>query len=160
MKVLKKMIQKTVTSTSNKEKNIYSYALGLLSKRGYFILELKRKLLSKGFDKEGVDAALEKLVNIGYLDDMKSAEIYIRELKRKKKGLLYIKKKLMEKAGTEVANGIPVRDHYSIEEEVEAALKMSERVRSTTVLGLKSKLINRGFSSESVTKALNGKSIT
>ena len=48
-------------------------ALRLLSSRDYSQAELRRRLLDKGFDPTRIDAALQRCLELGYLDDARYA---------------------------------------------------------------------------------------
>lgn len=57
----------------------YDYALDLLSARGYTVRNLRRKLVQKEFEADEVNAAIERLLNAGLLDDGKYAREYVRQ---------------------------------------------------------------------------------
>lgn len=50
------------------------YALFLLSRKDYTKAELKKKLLSKGYEEKGVEEVLEKLEDLGFLNDLRFAQ--------------------------------------------------------------------------------------
>ena len=57
----------------------YDYALNLLSARTYTTRGLRQKLAQKGFDKADSDAAIERLLENGLLNDEKYAEEFARQ---------------------------------------------------------------------------------
>ena len=61
----------------------YNCAVSLLSRRDHSKKELMRKLKEKGYSK-GAEAAVEKLVNSGYVDDERFCRLYASELIRLK----------------------------------------------------------------------------
>ena len=54
-------------------------ALALLGRREYSQKELRAKLTERGADKEVLDAALSRLVEVGYLDDSRYAAAFVRD---------------------------------------------------------------------------------
>jgi regulatory protein len=57
----------------------YNYALNLLGARAYTVRNLRRKLTQKGFDPKESDEAIERLLEKGYLDDVKFASEFARQ---------------------------------------------------------------------------------
>jgi regulatory protein len=53
-------------------------ALWLLDKRDYSRAELQRKLTEKGYTDAAADAALDRLVELGFVDDARYAPIVVR----------------------------------------------------------------------------------
>ncbi len=75
----------------------YNYAVLLLSRRDHGEGELRQKLRQKGYS-DGIDEALDRLKNQGYLDDERFARIYVGELIRLKGyGKARIKQELYRK---------------------------------------------------------------
>lgn len=72
----------------------YDRGLYLLAMRDHSRLELRRKLIQKGFEKSEVDQALEKLIEQKYLSDSRYSEVKARSLIRKGFGDRYINQKL------------------------------------------------------------------
>jgi regulatory protein len=48
-------------------------ALRILTRRDYSQAELRQRLIDKGFDQERIDAALQRCLELGYLDDARYA---------------------------------------------------------------------------------------
>lgn len=57
----------------------YKKALNLLTRRGHSRMELQCKLLQKGHETQWVNAALDKLVDNGWLNDQHFAETFSRQ---------------------------------------------------------------------------------
>lgn len=55
----------------------FDNGLRLLAARPLTVAELRRRLASRGHDEADVDAALERLARLGYLDDLRLARHYI-----------------------------------------------------------------------------------
>ncbi|MCH9614229.1 MAG: Regulatory protein RecX [Chlamydiia bacterium] len=72
-------------------------AYNLLALRGYFSDELEAKLLSKGCEKEEIDAIIVDLKRLGYLDDERELNLFIARQLRKGNGPYLIKAKLRER---------------------------------------------------------------
>ncbi|MCX8084494.1 MAG: RecX family transcriptional regulator [Calditerrivibrio sp.] len=98
---------------------VFSYAIKLLSRKDYFESELKEKLKSR-FDNVDIDYALKKLKDLGYLDDNKTKQNYIRSQSKKGFGQYLIKRKLLEK-GIEV--DVVEIDDYIIEDDLKKKIK-------------------------------------
>jgi regulatory protein len=60
------------------EPDAYSRAIGLLARREHSARELRRKLDARGVEPQEVDAALARLVEQGYQDDQRFAEMLAR----------------------------------------------------------------------------------
>jgi len=52
--------------------------LRLLGRRAHSRVELRRKLGRRGYDAEGVEAALSRLAELGYIDDLAFAKGHVR----------------------------------------------------------------------------------
>src|SRR3989344_6391028 len=79
--------------------NAKDYALFLVSLRAQSTAQLRQKLLRKGYAEDEVLMAIQRLTELGYLNDQQFAQIYFENLKKYKHfGYYGIKKKLMLKA--------------------------------------------------------------
>ncbi len=58
----------------------YRKAQDLLSRRAHFTVELRRKLEQRGYDAESIAKALDRLTDLGYLDDSACARRLAGEL--------------------------------------------------------------------------------
>lgn len=79
------------------KKVIETGVMRLLSRKGYFSLELRRKLQERKFSEEAITYILEKCERLGYLDDEREKERLIRQEKQKGKGPRFIAHKLKTK---------------------------------------------------------------
>ncbi len=59
--------------------NAYEYSLRLLSIKARTIGEIKNKLLQKGFNLETINKTIEKLMDIGYINDEKYIDDFLNE---------------------------------------------------------------------------------
>jgi regulatory protein len=73
----------------------YAAALRILKYRFNSTAELRRKLRSKGFDRETIDATLTRLIEEKWLDDARFAAAYVRTRALKSKGRLRIRRELI-----------------------------------------------------------------
>ena len=73
----------------------YAAALRILKYRFNSTAELRRKLRSKGFDRETIDATLARLREEKWLDDARFAAAYVRTRALKSKGRLRIRRELI-----------------------------------------------------------------
>ncbi|MBC8520011.1 MAG: regulatory protein RecX [Gammaproteobacteria bacterium] len=72
-------------------------ALRLLARREHSILELRRKLVGRGYGEEMVDPLLKQLVEEGVLSEERFAESYVRSRVGKGLGPYRIERELQEK---------------------------------------------------------------
>ena len=63
----------TVTSNSSPATDPWPTVLRLLTGRDYSQAELRKRLLSKGFDQTRIDDVLQRCLDLGYLDDARYA---------------------------------------------------------------------------------------
>jgi len=135
-------------------KSALNYSLFLLSRRDYFILEIKKKMKLKSYTSTEIDSTVKKLIELKYLDDDKVSAIFVEQLKKKGKGSNYIKLKIVEKAGP-LFRDMDLSDLYSYDEEVENVLRQLIKIKTfKNKYDLIKKLINRGYSMESIRSAL------
>ncbi len=73
----------------------YGTALRILRTRFNSTAELKRKLRAKGFSREEIEPAIERLANERWLDDERFAGAFVRTRLRKRVGLLRIRRELI-----------------------------------------------------------------
>lgn len=79
----------------------FDRALKLLELRPHFRREVELKLERAGFEREAVDAALEKLVRLGYLDDAPIARIHAQTLaSRKGYGVARVRLELLRRGAS------------------------------------------------------------
>ncbi len=61
----------------------YEHSVKLLALREHSREELRQKLIQKGYSREDIDSALERLIKLGYLSDERFASSFIRSRLRK-----------------------------------------------------------------------------
>ena len=111
----------------DQEEQALSCALRILSRRSNSRSELKHKLMSKGFSSNEVENVLEKLTDMGYLDDVRFAESWRDfRIQEKNMGRQRIKQEVFEKG---VSNEIihSCLEHISLEDEVATAMIVAEK---------------------------------
>ncbi len=88
-------------SSLQKENELHSCenkALDYLSRRLHSAMELRRKLMQKGFPKETIEEIINKMRSLKYLDDRKYAELMVNEsINLRHEGTQKIRARLMEK---------------------------------------------------------------
>ena len=72
-------------------------ALSLLDRRDYSRAELLRKLAEKGFDDAAAEAAVDRLVSLGFVDDARYAPIVVRHYAAKGYGARRIRGELQRR---------------------------------------------------------------
>ena len=70
------------------------YALRALERRDYSARELTRKLLDKGYEEEEAAAAVERLMELGFVDDARYAPLLVRHYAAKGYGAQRVKQEL------------------------------------------------------------------
>ena len=63
--------------------NCWDKAVDLLSRRPHFRRQLEAKLQQRRFPQDEIDAALARLTDLGYLDDLQCATDYIKQQTRR-----------------------------------------------------------------------------
>jgi regulatory protein len=72
-------------------------AVRILANRDHSKYELKRKLQQRGFESKSINTVMVECERFGYIDDKRTARIYILQLKRKCFGKRYIQQALKKK---------------------------------------------------------------
>lgn len=86
------------TETKSRQgKSVRHRAMDLLARREHSRLELKRKLLTKGFEADAIEACIEELVADGLLSDIRFAEAYINHRSQRGFGPHRIRQELRER---------------------------------------------------------------
>lgn len=151
------------TKINSSSKSALNSALRILTRRDHSRYELVRKLKLRGYSRQDIDHAVSACEEYGYIDDLRTAKVYIRQLKRKGYGKKRIQLELKKKGlrGDRVQSILA--ESVSEADESEAAqrivkknLKRFERERD-----LKKRrdkiyrfLQTRGFSREVITNTL------
>lgn len=135
----------------------FSQALASLTASDQPTSKIRKKLMAKGYSEAIVEETIEKLVSIGYLDDARYAEVFIRSKLQQGKGLPGILRDLRSQGiDTDSLDDV-------IEELTEDQLPEHERAYDFIVKhpphsknlreGAYRKLVMRGFSSDAAARA-------
>ena len=130
-------------------------AVRILANRDHSKYELKRKLQQRGFESQSINSVMAECERFGYIDDKRTARVYILQLKRKCFGKRYIrqalKKKRLSGAAIEkiLSENYPEVDEYGhggrlLEKKMKAfARETDHKKRSDKIYRF---LYSRGFS--------------
>lgn len=150
--------------TDNKLEQIQEYnqltlcleqAYRYLRRRPHLKMELKRKLLSKNYNQNTIEQAVQKLHQKNYLNDKDFIKCFtIDEMKLKKNGPLLIKKKLIEKGARledvdQILNEL-YDEAMQIKNSQSLIYSKAEKINESNPVKYKQKLVNflkqKGFS--------------
>jgi regulatory protein len=109
-------------------------AVRILTHRDHSKYELKQKLQQRGFTSEIIDTVLLECERLNYIDDKRTARIYISQLKRKRFGIRHIRMALKKKR----LYGAAIEDFL-----LESYAKIEERKNADKLLQKKMKTFNR-----------------
>ena len=85
------------TKTNSSSKSAFNSAIRILTRRDHSRHELVLKLKQRGFSREDIDHAVSACEEYDYIDDERTADVYIRQLKRKGYGKKRIQLELKKK---------------------------------------------------------------
>ena len=88
---------KPETQLEPSQKKALNSALRILTPRDHSKYELVRKLKQRGFSREDIDDAIASCERFDYINDERTAQVYIRQLKRKGYGKKRIQLELNKK---------------------------------------------------------------
>lgn len=88
---------KSENSKSSATKSAFNTALRILTPRDHSKYELVQKLKQRGFSNVDIDDAISTCVRFDYINDVRTAQVYIRQLKRKGYGKKRIQLELNKK---------------------------------------------------------------
>ncbi len=128
------------------------YALFLVSLRSQSVGQMREKLQKKGYPEDEIDATIQRLAELNYLNDEQFAQIYFDNLKKYKSfGYFGIKKKLIEKK-------LPKKEieallkGFTLKEETEIAKRLLSKNKSKTHDQQVRSLQSKGFRGDVVFK--------
>ena len=130
----------------------YDRAVRLLAARPHFRAELKAKLAQRGYPEEEVEAALDRLVSEGYLDDVRAARDFVsHRLEQKSEGRLRLKAELVRRGASEeaVAAALAEVPEDDLEAAREAAAQWARSHRPDPA-ALARHLARKGFSRRAI----------
>jgi len=104
-------------------------AVRILAHRDHSKYELKQKLRQRGFENRDIDAVIAECKRLDYINDRRTARIYILQLKRKCFGKRYIQMALKKKrlGGAAIEQILP--ENYLDADERENAGKLLDKKR-------------------------------
>jgi regulatory protein len=102
-------------------------AVRILANRDHSKYELQQKLRQRGFTSKVIDAVMRECERFNYINDPRTAQVYISQLKRKCFGKRYIRMALKKKrlSGTAIENIL--LQNYPDADEFEYAGKLLEK---------------------------------
>jgi regulatory protein len=112
--------------TSHNQKAMNA-AVRILANRDHSKYELKLKLQHRGFRRQDIDAVILKCERFGYIDDRRTARVYIIQLKRKCFGRRYIRQALKKKRLMGAAIEKILSEDYPAEDEHQYARKLLDK---------------------------------
>lgn len=143
------------------EKSAFEVAVDYLSRGARSVQEVKDKLYKKGFHRDEVDSALEKLKGYRYIDDEEYAKTFVSYYGKKlgKKQILY--KLTSEKCVDKVLAQKIVEEKISDEDELSKCLEEAEKYIKKKKLQKKDKnkvcshLYQKGYDFDIINKAVS-----
>ena len=105
----------------------YLVALRILKYRFNSAAELRRKLRSKRFERDLIDATLERLTKEKWLDDARFAAAYVRTRGLSKKGKMRIRSELIRAGVADDVIASAVTENVDADEERARALALAQR---------------------------------
>lgn len=126
-----------------------------LNRKMYTVQELSAKLRRDGFDEKVIEEAISFLQEKGYLNDEEYVRVYLEGRKNRPKGYLAIVDDLKRKGVAPSYLHSLREDFYSLETEVEDALRLLQagKERGEDEAKIKRRLLRRGFTWEAIEKA-------
>jgi len=138
-------------------------ACRFLARREYSAGELRRKLAVKQFDSEEIDAAVERLISEGMVDDRRFASAFVRSRASKLQGPRKIRAELMRRSVGEAEIDAALNEEMLCWTDI-AAEWLTRQGEDPSDYDTKAKfyrrLVNRGFSHDQAMNALSGRKST
>ena len=106
-------------------------AVRILTHRDHSAFELNRKLKQRGYATRISDAVIAQCEDFGYIDDRRTARVYILQLKRKCFGRRYVRLALKKKRLTGAAIEKILVENYPGEDEYVHAGRLMEKKKKT-----------------------------
>ena len=115
----------------NSRRKVMDSAVRILANRDHSKYELKQKLQKRGFAIQSINSVLAECERFGYIDDKRTARIYILQLKRKCFGKRYIRNALKKKRLVGAAIEKILSQNYPGDDEYEHAGRLLEKKNRT-----------------------------
>jgi regulatory protein len=106
-------------------------AVRILTNRDHSKYELIQKLQKRGFAAKIINAVIAQCEDFGYIDDHRTARVYVQQLKRKCFGRRYVRLALKKKRMTGAAIEKILVEHYPGEDEYVHAGRLLEKKKKT-----------------------------
>lgn len=108
-------------------------AVRILTHRDHSKYELQQKLQQRGFAGDVIDTVIRECERLDYIDDKRTARIYISQLKRKRFGIRYIRMALKRKRLYNAAvENILLENYTKIDERKNAGRLLEKRMKTFT----------------------------
>ena len=123
--------QNYATSTKTSRTDAMNSAVRILANRDHSKYELKQKLRQRGFASKVIGTVMMECERLNYINDHRTAHVYISQLKRKCFGKRYIRMALKKKRLSSTAIENFLLENYPEADEHESAGKLLEKKRET-----------------------------
>ena len=124
-------IQNTSKPTHESQTKAMNTAVRILTYRDHFKYELKQKLQQRGFTSNVIDTVLAECERLNYIDDNRTAAVFISQLKRKCFGKRYVRQALKKNRLRAAAIDKILLENYTEAEEHAKAGKLLEKKLKT-----------------------------
>ena len=123
--------QNNATPAKADHQHAMNTAVRILTNRDHSKYELKQKLQQRGFGRKVIDTVIVECERFNYINDKRTADVYISQLKRKHFGKRYIRMALRKKrlSGTVIENIL--QKNYPEADELENAGRLLEKKMKT-----------------------------
>jgi regulatory protein len=119
------------TPAKTSRTNAMNTAVRILANRDHSKYELKQKLRQRGFTNKDIDAVMVECERFNYINDRRTAHVYISQLKRKCFGKRYIQQALKKKRLSGAAIEKIFSENYPGADEYEHAGRLLEKKMKT-----------------------------
>jgi regulatory protein len=123
--------QKFSTPAKTSHQQAMNTAVRILANRDHSKYELERKLQQRGFESKLINKVMAECERFGYIDDKRTARVYILQLKRKCFGKRYIQQALKKKRLNGAAIEKIFSENYPGVDEFEHAGRLLEKKMKT-----------------------------
>ena len=120
-------IQNISKPTHESQTKAMNTAVRILTYRDHFKYELKQKLQQRGITSKIIDTVIAECERLNYIDDNRTAAVFISQLKRKCFGKRYIRQALKKNRLNAAVIDKMVLENYTEAEEHENAAKLLEK---------------------------------
>ena len=127
-------------------------ALRLLARASHTRAGLARKLSARGFGADAVRRALDRMAALGYLDDRRFAEAWLRSrMASSTDGFKALYRGLLRRGVSRSVAEAAVAESCPEEEELVRALRLSQRLSPRSIAA---RLVSRGYRSRTIARVL------